>query len=213
MKQIFLAVLFSLAAVLCPAPQAAAKEIAQLADIPIESLAIQVVQTPSVFTVIDSRMDETGTAAVFFGLIGAAINSADNNSEDRAKAAPLLETAEAIDLDGLIDQALRTRLAAAPAGHLNQAPAPASHTLVVTITEWGLIRKAQKPDTSMRAFLKLSLSINDASGKPVWGPQRDHSVGQMTADLPAFTPDVFKTEIETLATRAGVQVANKMIYR
>ena len=67
---------------------AAAKEVAQLSDIAITSLAVEVVDADADFEVVDARMDETATAAVFFGLVGATINSANNNAEDDKKEAP-----------------------------------------------------------------------------------------------------------------------------
>jgi hypothetical protein len=158
-------------------------------------------------------MDETATAAVFFGMVGAVINSADNNAEDSAKADPLRPAAAAVDLDGLILQALTDRLSARNAALLAPTPDGASHTLLIEVGDWGLIRRAQRPDASMRAFLKLNLSILDARGRRVWGPQREHSVGGLTAELPGFTPDVFKTEMEALAGRTGQQIANRLIYR
>lgn len=186
---------------------------AALRNAPISALATEVKEDDSEFEVIFSRMDETATAAVFFGMIGAVANSAINNSEDDERAAPLRETAAAIDLDGIISEALTARLASRDAVQLASAENAASHTLVVEIGEWGLVRRAQLPDTSMRAFLKLNLSLVDARGRRVWGPQREHSVGQMSGELADFTPELLRTEMEELARRAGNQVANRIIYR
>ncbi|HCK83933.1 MAG TPA: hypothetical protein DHW63_05275 [Hyphomonadaceae bacterium] len=213
MRRSIFAALIGLAFAASLVPDASAREAAQLHDIQIESLTVRVVDTDGRFTVVDSRMDETATAAVFFGLIGAAVNSAANNAEDDAKAEPLKETAEAIDLDGLIGQAVLARLSSREAVRLAETPESASNTLVVEVGEWGLIRRAQRPDTFMRVFLKLNLSITDARGRTIWGPQREHSIGQMSAELAGFTPEVFRTEMEALAGRAGQQVANKIIYR
>lgn len=184
-----------------------------LGEIPIQSLTVRVDETDSEFNVIDSRMDETATAAVFFGMVGAVINSADNNAEDSEKAEPLRPTAGNIDLDGLILRAVNERLASRNSVALAPAPGEASHTLLIEIGDWGLIRRAQRPDTSMRAFLKLNISLLDARGRRVWGQQREHSVSQMVAELSAFTPDIFQAEMESLAVRAGYQVANRVIYR
>jgi len=192
---------------------AAAKEVAQLSDIAITSLAVEVVDADADFEVVDARMDETATAAVFFGLVGATINSANNNAEDDKKEAPLNATADAIDMRALVARALMERLTARTPQLLAASPEAASHRLVVRVGEWGLVRRGGKPDTAMRPFVKLNVSVVDARGRVVWGPQRDHSVGQMAAELSAFTPEVFKTEIEALAARAGQQVANRMIYR
>jgi hypothetical protein len=47
----------------------------------------------------------------------------------------------------------------------------------------------------------------------VWGPQREHAIGQLNAELSEFTPEVFRAEMEALAARAGNSIANKIIYR
>jgi len=213
MIKTLLAALFGLAAALSAAPSALAIEGAQLRDIPIERLAVRIDETDSEFTVVDSRMDETATAAVFFGLIGASINSATNNAEDDAKEAPLRPTAAAIDLDTIIAEAITTRLSSSGAIALASTSENASNTLVAEIGEWGLARRAQGADKSMRAFLKMNIRLVDARNRALWGPQREHSIGQMSAELTAFTPDVFRTEMETLAARAGRAVANHLIYR
>lgn len=184
-----------------------------LHDIQIGSLSINVDDSEDEFTVIDSRMDETATAGVFFGLIGATINSAVNNSEDAAKADPLRSTAAEIDLRSLIESAIRERLTARQAIPLSDSPAAATHTLIVKIGEWGLVRRAQHPDTFMRSFLKLDVSIVDARGRVVWRSQREHSIGQLNAELSAFTPEVLRSEMSAVASRAGQQVANTLIYR
>jgi hypothetical protein len=186
---------------------------ADLGDVEIQSLSLQIDDEDSAFTVVDSRMDETGTAAVFFGLIGATINSIDNNSEDDAKAEPLKATAEALDVPNLVMQALRARLEARGGVELAGTPDGASHTLIVEIGEWGLVRRASRPSTEMRTFLKLTLRMVDARNRAAWGPQRENSIGQFNAELAEFTPEVFQSEMEALAVRAGEHVANLLIYR
>jgi len=195
------------------APEAAAQRNVQLGDIQITSLTVQVVEDTGSFEVIDSRMDETATAAVFFGMIGAVANSAVNNAEDDEKADPLRPTAAEIDLDGLIARAINERLASRDTVTMAATAEDASHTVRVEIGDWGLIRRAQRPDTSMRAFLKLNISVLDARGRRIYGPQRENSIGQFSGQLHEFTPELFRTEMEDLAARAGQQVANRIIYR
>lgn len=211
MQRMLVAALFVSALMFGAPSEARAQNNAQLRDIQITSLATSVDDEDREFEIIFSRMDETATAAVFFGIIGAVANSAANNAEDDERAAPYLLTAEAIDLDGIVANALNERLAARIPELL--ASEGASHTLLVEIGEWGLIRRASLPDTQMRAFLKLNISLLDARGRRVWGPQREHSVGQLSADMAEFTPEIMRTEIEQLAARAGHQVANRVIYR
>ncbi|HYD87572.1 MAG TPA: hypothetical protein VEA80_08870 [Vitreimonas sp.] len=213
MRLLTLAAAMACAALIGVGEANAQRNAARLGDIQITSLAIDVSPEHSEFEVIDARMDETATAAVFFGMIGAVVNSADNNIEDQQKAEPLVPTAESIDLDTLITQALTERLASRNAVPLAESADGASNTLLVEIGEWGLIRRSQRPDTTMRAFLKLNVSVLDARGRRVFGPERQHSIGQMTAELSDFTPEAFRAEMEALAVRAGQQVANTVIYR
>jgi hypothetical protein len=205
--------LLAFALLILGAPSPLAQPSADLGDVEIQSLSLQIDDEDSAFTVVDSRMDETGTAAVFFGLIGATINSIDNNSEDDAKAEPLKATAEALDVPNLVMQALRARLEARGGVELAGTPDGASHTLIVEIGEWGLVRRASRPSTEMRTFLKLTLRMVDARNRAAWGPQRENSIGPFNAELAEFTPEVFQSEMEALAVRAGEHVANLLIYR
>jgi hypothetical protein len=192
--------------------QSAHAEDTALRDITITSLATDVKDDDDAFEIIYSRMDETATAAVFFGMVGAIASSAIHANEDDAREDPLRATADSLELRRLIHEALNARLQARGAVPL-APPESASHTLVVDIGEWGLVRRAQLPDTTMRAYLKLNISLVDPRGRRVWGPQREHSVGQLNGDLSEFTPEVFRAEMEALAARAGNSVANKIIYR
>lgn len=207
------AALFGCFAILATPVLATAKEAAvDFSTINLETLALRLDESDSEFMLIDARMDETATAGVFFGLVGAAVNSAANGSEDAKKAEPYQPTAAALDVDKLVIDALHARLAAKDI-RLVSDPAAAKNTLVVSVGEWGLARKAQKPDTDMRVFLKLNLTLLDARGRVVSGPQREHSIGQLTAPLSSITPEAFKAEMETVAQRAGQSIANKLIYR
>ena len=192
---------------------AAQRDDVQLGDIPIASLAVQVSDEDASFEVIDRRMDETQTASVMFGVIGAVVSSAHTAGQDDQTAEPLVPTAEAIDLDGIISQTITERLQSRNAVPLAASADEASNTLLVEIGEWGLVRRAQLPDLNMRAYIKLNISVLDARGRRVYGPQRLHSIGQRTGPIADITPEVFRAEIESLAARAGQQVANTIVYR
>ena len=58
----------------------------RLGDFPIDSLSISVEDDDADLTVIYSRMEETATAAVLFGIVGSAINSGINADEDAGRA-------------------------------------------------------------------------------------------------------------------------------
>lgn len=211
MLRFLAAVLTAAALVVAPTP-ARADDVA-LRDIQITSLATEVKDDDAAFEIIYSRMDETATAAVFFGVIGAVANSAVNAGEDHEREEPLRPTADSLELRRIVQDAIIARLTARGTVPLATSREEASHTLVVDIGEWGLVRRAQLPDTTMRAYLKMNISLVDARGRRVWGPQREHTIGQMTAELSAFTPEAFRAEMEAVAARAGNSIANKIIYR
>lgn len=93
---------------LCAVPGATAQE--EACRCPIQTLRVETRRSASEFNVIEARMDETATATVLFGAVGAVANSVRNNIEDKQKAAVLQETAVAIDRNTLINQALIDRL-------------------------------------------------------------------------------------------------------
>ncbi len=213
MRDIVIALTVAVATICSVCDAAAQRNEVQLSDIPITSLAVRLSDEDASFEVIDKRMDETATAAVMFGLIGAAVSSAHTAAQDEETAEPLVATAESIDLDGIISQAITERLQARNTVPLAASADEASNILLVEIGEWGLVRRAQLPDLNMRAFIKLNISVLDARGRRLFGPQRVHSIGQRTGPMADFTPETFQAEIETLAARAGQQVANTIIYR
>jgi hypothetical protein len=191
---------------------ATAQPVAKLSDLTITSLAVEADPDPGKFTVIDARMDETATAAVLFGLVGATINSAQNASEDEAKAAPLMPVATSLDMKALITKAIIDRLTERQALPLSPDRESASHTLVVDLGEWGLIRRSQG-DVLMRTFLNINVVVENAKGRKLYGPERSRSIGGREEPLNMYTPEVFKADMEELALKAGREIANKIIYR
>jgi hypothetical protein len=85
---------------------ALAQPAAQMRDVQISVLGTEVRSDDSEFEVIDARMDETQTAAVLFGVVGAVVSSAATNATDDSRAAPYLEAAATIDVRTLVANAL-----------------------------------------------------------------------------------------------------------
>src|SRR5262245_47060241 len=94
------------------APSRAAEQLAPLSSIKFENLCVEISAQDSNFTVVDARMDETMTAGVFFGVVGAGVNSAANAGADDKKADTLREAAAKIDVKGILEESLRATLAA-----------------------------------------------------------------------------------------------------
>lgn len=183
-----------------------------LKAIPFESVFVETSADDSNFTLIDSRFDETGTAAVLFGVVGASINSSVNAGEDDKKADVFRAGANAIDLAGLLTASARDTLAARAAPPSAPTKADASHVLLVEIRNWGLTRAA-KDDPRLRTFLNLTWKVLDGKGAVLFEKKRENAVAPTLRRLEEFDDATLKTEIETLAQKAGAQIAYQIIYR
>lgn len=184
----------------------------QLGEIELGVLQIEVADSDSNFTVIDARYDETATAAVLFGLVGAAANSAANASADDNKADTLRAGAMEIELSKLIAEELARTLGMRPEFSLTTDAGAAANVLSVEVHNWGLIR-VSRDDQRMRAFLNLSFKILDPKRRVLFEKKRENSVGQDMAPFPEWTDSRLKTESERLAKKAGQYIANQIIYR
>jgi hypothetical protein len=194
-------------------PQNAAKgEKAALSTIEFASIAVETSSEDSNFTVIDSRFDETATAGAFLGVLGASVNSGINAGEDNKKADRFREAAAKIDLAGLISKSASDRLAVRANPPLAASKADASHVLVIELRNWGLIR-ADRDDPRLRTFLNLSWKIVDQKGATVFEKKRENAVSPTLRALEEVNDQVLTTEMETLASKAGQQIAYQIIYR
>lgn len=183
-----------------------------LKTIPFESVFVETSADDSNFTLIDSRFDETATAAVLFGVVGASINSSVNAGEDDKKADVFRASANAIDLAGLLTASASDTLAARAAPPGAPTKADASHVLLIEIRNWGLTRAA-KDDPRLRTFLNLTWKVLDGKGAVLFEKKRENAVAPTLRRLEEFDDATLKTEIETLAQKAGAQIAYQIIYR
>jgi hypothetical protein len=186
--------------------EAQAKEIESLGAIDIRSLSVSAEESPGNFMVVDSRMEETATAAVIGGLIGAGINSAINKQEDDRKAGPFLQTAATLDIAGLVEAAILETL------EKRGFPVtePASHALVIEVKDWGLSRVSfSEPKSSV--FLKVHVTMKDGR-TAVWDTYIKES-GTEAAFLADISPEAFAEQITALAGNTGKRIAYEIIYR
>lgn len=207
MIRIILALLlWSTGASLCLQAQAERQE--TLAPGPIDSLDIEMKSGQGNFMVIDARMRETATAAVFGGIIGASINSAVNADQDADAARPFEEAANGIDVAGLVEASLRKTLAAkdfpmADAG-------AASHILTLEVKDWGLSRVSfEKAEVAV--FLKVSVVMKN--GKTTTWDAYVKEAGRPSGYLSEMTPERFSEDMKTLAAKTGKRIAYEIIYR
>lgn len=188
------------------------QDAAALSSIAFSSIAVETSAADSNFTVIDSRFDETATAGALLGVLGASLNSGINAGEDNKKADRFREAAARIDLAGLISKSASDRLSARANPPLAATKADASHVLLIELRNWGLIR-ADRDDPRLRTFLNLSWKIVDAKGATVFEKKRENAVSPALRTLDEFNDEVLRAEMETLASKAGQQIAYQIIYR
>lgn len=207
MRQIFLALLFwSASAGLCL--PAVAERLETITPGPIDSLSIEMKPGNGTFMVVDSRMQETATAAVLAGIIGATINSAVNAEEDANKAKPFQQAADSLDVAGLVETALRKTLEGKDFPIADQGLA--SHDLTLEIKDWGLSRVSfEKNDVAV--FLKVAVVMKNGKTK-TWDVYLKES-GRSSGTLYEITPETFSEDMQKLASKTGKRIAYEIIYR
>lgn len=191
-----------------------------LASISFTSIAVETSAADSNYTVVDSRFDETSGGAAVLGALGGvlgtvvttSLNSGINAGEDNKKADRFREAAAKIDLAGFINKSANELLAARGNPPIAPSKAEASHTLLIEIHNWGLIRSTTD-DPRLRVFLNLSWKVLDAKGKVVFEKKRENAVGPTLRPLDEYTNEILTAEMETLAAKAGPLIAYQIIYR
>lgn len=156
--------------------------------------------------VIDSRMTETSTAAVFGGLIGAAVDSAVNASQDEDKADRYRAAASQLQLGSILEKAITDTLEKRNFSLSDQG----SHLLSVEVKDWGLARISfHQPQASV--FLKVHVVMRDGR-KVVWDTHMKES-GSKAALLADISSEDFAEQITALANKTGKRIAYEIIYR
>lgn len=203
-----------LMSVLClsAANPAAAAPPDDLRGVEIDDIFLAMKNDQGKYTVINARMDETATAAVLFGIAGALANSAINNSQDEELAERWLSVAEQLDISGLIrDSFLETMQMSNDVGIADEEDG-ASHLLTISLKDWGLIRRDGE-SADFRAFINVNVKMTDQRKRTVWRTYPNRVGKFVTADLEAFTDEVFERELTALARKVGQSIAYEIIYR
>lgn len=194
------------AALVLVCADAQAKEIETLAARDIPSLSVVVDPSPGTFMVVDSRMNETATAAVFGGLIGAGVNSAINAQEDDRKAEPFAETAQSLDIAKLVEAGLLETLSKRSFPVSDSG----SHALTIEVKDWGLSR-ISFGDARSQVFLKVHVIMKQGR-ETVWDTYVKES-GADAAVLAGISKEQFSEQMTALATKTGKRIAYEIIYR
>lgn len=185
---------------------------ADLAAIQIEKLFVETSSSDSNFTVVDSRFDENAAGGAFFGVLGAGVISGINAGEDDKKADVFRAGAASIDLAGILTKSATETLAARAAPPVAPSNAEASHTLLIEIRNWGLIRTSRE-NSYMRVFVNLTWKIVSADGAVLFEKKRENFVAPTLRRLFEYDDAILKSEVEELCEKAGRQIANQIIYR
>ena len=183
-----------------------------LVGVEIDTLFIEMTNGPGEFTVIDARMDETATAGVFFGLVGAIANSAVNGAQDAELADRWRATAAELDLSGIIYNSFLETLSADESVTLSDDKKQAGHRLEIALKDWGLIRR-NRESGEMRAFINVNVVMKTNRGRTTWRSYPNRVGKFISADLDDFTDEVFRRELTTLARKIGQNIAYEIIYR
>ncbi len=209
----FAAAFFSIIIAATPAFAAKSKSSeGDLAAIAVSAIYVEIATGDSNFTVIDSRFDETATAGVLLGIVGAGINSGINAGEDNKKADVYRAEAATIELASILERSAEDTFALRSEPPLAAEKSAASHVLVIEIRNWGLSR-ADKDDPRLRAFLNLTWRIEDPKGKTLFEKKRENNVASTMRRLEETDIETFKSEMTAIAEKAGKQIAYQVIYR
>ena len=177
----------------------------------VDALFVEYDATDSGYQFIDARMDETGAAGAFFGLVGAAVNSAHNISQDDVRGAQFEDAAASLDIEMIVRESFLATLDGRDITVLNE-PDRKAHRLLIEVGDWGLRRRSRTTD-EMRAYVNVRMVLRDGRGREL---ERKiiNRVGDVTsADLEVFSNGVFEAEVRSAAHHAGRQIAYDLIYR
>lgn len=174
-------------------------------------------------TVILDRAKATATGAVVFGLIGAAVSSAYNESADAGKAKRLAPHLAGFSSRAVLVGALRAELAQSGQGTavrlFDRLPSPveaqALDVLVtVRIERWGLRLAPQTPTDLLAGFVELDVkAVRVANGQTVWS-EHDVVLGQARQPFEDYErdADLLRREVWTTLENAGQRLAVKVLY-
>lgn len=188
----------------------------------ITRLAV-VVPEQGEFTVFYERGKATATGAVLFGLVGAAISSAHNQSLDGKKAEILRSGIADVSCPGLFREALMKALAESKKFDnlrvFAQNPDPKEVTefdAVATfrIKQWGFRLVERGEIEKLASFIDLEIRMTGPTGeKPLWD-EHETVIGKGKYMLSEFESDpvLCRREITETAESAGYRIANTLIY-
>lgn len=187
-------------------PTVLADDYNALAGRDVSEFSVKLDRQSENFTLIYSRMEETGTAGALFGLAGAAINSSINASEDAERAERFRETASQINVGELLQAGIEETLVKRELSNNPESPFVVS----VRIKDWGII-KASFGEEEVTTFITTQVKMNDGKTK-VYDTYFKES-GKKVVTLEELSEELFASEITALAKKTGKRIAYEIVFR
>lgn len=193
---------------------AAADDEWELSKLEIDAVMVAIDTSDSEFHVIYEQYVETATAAFFFGAIGAAVNSAQNQSQDETLAAPYVDAVSAIDFEQHLRAGAEKGFARSDEISLTDDEAAADLRLTMHVEKWGLMRVSSN-STELKPFLNLRLEAHAKDDRDRWsevGSMRVHRTARNTANISDITPEQLVDDLAQLTERTGQRAAFEVVY-
>jgi len=187
----------------------------------VKKLAL-VIPTDGSFTVMMDRATATATPAILFGLVGAAVASAHNQSLDNDKINALTPHLTGFSSRStFIDSFNQTIKESGRATDIRvfdkelDATKAKQYDAVITlnIRDWGL-RLANRDEERLAGFIELEISMVRAQGNQTLWDEHDTVLGQGRRYFSEYREDanMFRNELRETIQRAGARTATKIAY-
>lgn len=181
-----------------------------------------IVAEDGVFTVINERAKATATGAALFGIIGAVVSSAANQSMDSGeadKARPGIAgfSPARVLRDSFVDT-LRSsgRVLVDTVDSEAGLQTARDHDAVIrlTIKEWGVRLPARAISDRLAAFAEIQARMTAGRGQNVMWDEHEVALGSGRYELAEFQRDaaVLRDQLTETFHGAGYRLANHLIY-
>ena len=165
-----------------------------------------------VLEVISHRMRPVGAGIVVAGLIGAAIESGIESSQDEDMKKQLLKSFPGASCSQPLLEAFAARLRAEGSFAVEDAKGKGGAAVDIAIDECGL-HLADTTADQFASYVYLTLKVKPA-GAVAWSEKIQVS-GRNRYNFDEFVnqPGLAQAELEDVLKRAGVRAADKIIYK
>lgn len=187
----------------------------------IKSLALIVPTEPN-FTVIYDRAKATNAAALFFGLLGAAVASAHNEALDNKKAELISSYLDKVSCRSIFLESLHKALNSAGRfteikifdKELESRNIFQDAVVTFRIQNWG-IRLADRERDHMSAFIELEIKMIQTQNNQVLWDEHEVVLGQGRHPFGSYqkNKELLQSDLKVTCEEAGSRMANILIYQ